>query len=249
MKRKYKIALAFLLCASIGAAQSQPVNHADQYEACLKLVKHNAAEAYDSASGWADLGGGSAASHCAALALIELGHLREAAQRLEVLAQNMPEAAALKAGVLAQAGQAWLRHGDLERAYAVQTSALELQPEDAELYLDRAVTLGAAQNYWEAVDDLNRALDLNPKLISGWVYRASAYRYLDASDLAMADVSQALALDPEYPQALLERGILHRLAGNIDQARKDWIAVVTLAQGFPLADQAQANIERLYQPP
>ena len=157
----------------------------------------------------------------------------------------MPEGAALKAGVLAQAGQAWLRHGDLERAYAVQTSALALQPQDAEIYLDRAVTSGAAQNYWAAVDDLNQALEMNPKLISAWVYRAGAYRYLDAADLAMDDVQRALAIDAAYPPALLERGILHRLAGNKDQARKDWLAVITAAQGLPIADTARANIERL----
>ena len=249
LKPKHKIAMAFMLCVTAGVAQSQPVDHADQYAACLKLVYHNAAEAYDSASGWADMGGGSPARHCAALALIELGHVRDAAQRLEVLAQTMPEGARLKAGVLAHAGQAWLRHGDLARAYAVQTSALDQQPEEAELYLDRAITLGAAQNYWEAVDDLNRALDLNPKLVSAWVYRAGAYRYLDAPDLAMDDIDRALAIDPDHPPALLERGILHRLAGNTDQARKDWIAVITLAQGLPVAEEARANIERLDQPP
>ena len=248
LQRKHKIALAFALCAAIGAARAETIDHidhADQYSACLKLVHHDAAEAYDSASGWADLGGGSAAHHCAALALIELGHVQQAARRLELLAQNMPEGAALKAGILAQAGQAWLRHGDLERAYAVQTSALALQPQDAEIYLDRAVTSGAAQNYWAAVDDLNQALEMNPKLISAWVYRASAYRYLDASDLAMDDVQRALAIDPAYPSALLERGILHRLAGNKDQARQDWLAVITAAQGLPIADTARANLERL----
>ena len=245
MKPKHKTALVCVLCAAIGTTRAEPIDSAEQYAACLKLVRHNAAEAYDSASGWADLGGGSAAHHCAALALIELGHVQQAARRLELLAQNMPEGAALKAGVLAQAGQAWLRHGDLERAYAVQTSALALQPQDAEIYLDRAVTSGAAQNYWAAVDDLNQALEMNPKLISAWVYRASAYRYLDASDLAMTDVQRALAIDPAYPPALLERGILHRLAGNTDQARQDWIAVISAAQGLPIADEARANLERL----
>ena len=65
-----------------------------------------------------------------------------------------------------------------------------------------------------------------------------------------AGVAQSQPVDhADHPPALLERGILHRLAGNTDQARKDWIAVITLAQGLPVAEEARANIERLDQPP
>ncbi|KAF0118585.1 MAG: TPR repeat-containing protein [Rhodospirillaceae bacterium] len=93
-----------------------------------------------------------------------------------------------RAGLLAQAGQAWLLAGKTERAFAVLTAALKLAPTDPKLYVDRAQILADARNYWEAIDDLNAALDLAPGLVEALVFRASAYRFVEAFDLAWQDV-------------------------------------------------------------
>ncbi len=113
--------------------------------------------------------GGDGARHCAAVALIELGQYREAAQRLERLAADLrdpdlreTENTVLSLGVLVQAGQAWILAGDTTRAHAVQSAALDIAPDDVELLLDRAITRATAKNYRAAVDDLTRALDLAP---------------------------------------------------------------------------------------
>ncbi len=56
-------------------------------------------------------------------------HFEEGARRLEALAPAMAAgtSAAMRAEVLAQAGQAWLRAGNLDRAFTVQTEALTLE--------------------------------------------------------------------------------------------------------------------------
>ena len=61
----------------------------------------------------------------------------------------------------------------------------------------------------------------------------------------MEDAERALQLDPDNLEGLLERGILHRLTGDDDAARRDWLRVVTLAEESPAADDARANLERL----
>ncbi len=250
--------LAVLLLAAISAmaAMNAPAARAvadeaadpsAQYEDCLLQVEAAPDEAYERAMSWAALDGGAPAEHCAAVALIALGQYVEAGKRLEALANRLARSGEpdLSLHALAQAGNAWLLAGDLERAYAVQTTALEQAPDNVELRVDRAVTLAAAANYGDALADLDRALQLAPGRPDILVYRASARRYLGDTTGALEDVEQALALDPDNPEGLLERGILRRLANDLDGARADWQRAATLAEGLPTGDAAQANIAKL----
>ena len=62
---------------------------------------------------------------------------------------------------------------------------------------------------------------------------------------ARADTDAALARDPAHPEALLERGILKRLAGDKDGARADWIKLLEVAPKTAAADAARANLEKM----
>jgi tetratricopeptide (TPR) repeat protein len=231
------------------AAASGPdlkFSNAQEYGACMALARKSPGDGFESALAWQARGGGEAAEHCAAVALIESGETAEGAKRMEALGTKMaPAQPALAAEILAQAGQAWLIAGDNKRAYAVQTAALKLAPKDVDLLVDRAVTLGQAKNYWEAIDDLNRAHDLAPNRADVLVYRGSAYRFVDSQELAIQDLDEAIQLDDRNPEAFLERGILRRLANDNDGARRDWLRVVTLAPGTPTAEAAQKDLEML----
>ena len=205
-----------------------------------------AGEGGESGRAGAGRGGGEGAKHCAAVALVGLGHYAAAAGRLERLATARRTGEVdLRSSVLAQAGQAWLLAEDTGRAYAVQSAALAIDRDNVELLLDRAITLATAKNYWAAVAALNRALDLAPGRPDLLVLRASAYRYLDALELARDDIGRALARDPDNTDGLLERGILRRLAGDEAGARADWLRAIELAEGTPVADLARANLEKL----
>ena len=226
-----------------GAAE---LDHAREYEACMTLARDDPEEAFESALAWEVLGGMEAARHCAAVALIGLGHHREAASRLEALVDDLRRSRPdLRVEVLAQAGQAWLLAGETERAYAVQSAALQLDPRNVELLVDRGVTLATAENYRAALDDLSAAANLAPDRPDILVYRASAQRYLGALPQALADVEWALALQPDNPDGLLERGNLRRLQGDAAGARADWLRVLDLAAATPAGDAARANLEAL----
>ncbi len=243
------LALAFALAprsAAPARAQDGAAEQEREYQDCMVLARAAPADGLESALAWAAFGGGDGARHCAAVALIGLGQYREAAQRLERLAADLRAGnAALNLDVLVQAGQAWILAGDATRAHAVQSAALDIDPDNVELLLDRGITLATANNYWEAVDDFNRALELAPARPDLLTLRASAYRYLDAFDLARADIALALTHAPNNPDALLERGMLRRLAGDSAGARDDWLRVIGLAEGTPSAEAAQANLAKL----
>jgi regulator of sirC expression with transglutaminase-like and TPR domain len=61
----------------------------------------------------------------------------------------------------------------------------------------------------------------------------------------MADVDRALEIRPDAPAALLERGIVRRLAGDDDGARRDWLRILEVAPDGAMGDLARANIEKL----
>ena len=151
----------------------------------------------------------------------------------------------LRADVLGQAGQAWLQAGEPGRARAALDTALGLDPDNPELLIDRALAQAAVGAYWEAVDDLNLAIEYAPTRSDAYAFRAAAYRYLDILDLASDDVERALALAPDDPVILLERGNIRRLGGDDAGARQDWLRILTETPGSPAAEAAQANLERL----
>jgi tetratricopeptide (TPR) repeat protein len=212
----------------------------------MKLAKQNPGAAEKLAQSWHERGGAHPADHCAAVALVGLKQYKEAATRLEALAQAMTTAPPeLRAGVLDQAGQAWGLAGDPVRAYAAAGAAVALLPKDPDLLTDRAEAAASAGYFDKAIDDLDHVLRMNPTRVEALIYRASANRALDRLDPALADVEKALVQVPDSVPALLERGNIRRLKGDAEGARQDWERVGQLAPGSQADMAAKANIERL----
>lgn len=217
-----------------------------QHTACLARAAGQPEEALEFAQSWEARGGGDPARHCAAAALVGLGRYGEAARLYEALV-NSPSATEpeTRAGLLAEAGNAWLLAGDIGRAIAAFDAAVALVPDAPGLYVDRAVAFALAGDDWHAIDDLNRAEDLDPRRVEVFIYRATAYRYLEVYDLAREDIDRALAIEPRNPDALLERGNLKRLAGEDDGARADWLLVLEIDPESAAAEAARDNLALL----
>ncbi|WP_417810445.1 tetratricopeptide repeat protein [Thalassospira alkalitolerans] len=218
---------------------------AQQYQACLKLARLKPEDGFESAIAWRDMGGGEPAKHCVAVALIALEKYEEAATRLNALADESTSPQPVIAGLLAQAGQSWMMAGNLEFAWRDQTRALKIVQNDPTLWVDRAMVLGMAGQYWDSIDDLNAALDIDPDNVEALIYRGTAWRMLETYDLAMSDIEHALELSPRNVQALFERANLHRINKDKDLARRDYLTVIENSNGTPVADAARANIEKM----
>jgi tetratricopeptide (TPR) repeat protein len=178
---------------------------------------------------------------CRAVALFALKRYGAAAKSFEALAQAMARApAGLRAGVLDQAGQAWLLAGKPGRAYADCGAAVALRPDDPELLVDEAETAAAASYYDKAVEALDRVLQRNPGRLDALIYRAAAYRALHRLDPARIDIERALAEAPNSVPALLERGNIRSLDGDPAGARRDWARVVRLAPNSAAGRAARA---------
>lgn len=229
-----------------GATASFARDEGAEYKACIKLTKREPEFAFESALSWRDQGGGFPAQHCAALALIGMEKYHLAAPRLEKLADEMQASGEdFIVPILSQAANAWLLANNFDRANAVASAALEIDPENIELLIDRSHILAAAKNYQEAFDDLDLVLRLDPARSDALAYRAAARRQLGDNKRAMEDAGLALLLEPDLIDALIERGILYRLDGNSDKARKDWSKVLELSPNSPAGETVRKNIEKL----
>lgn len=254
MTRRHQIMalLGAALIALPGVALAQlkkPLEptESERYDACMALTRRDSMMAFEQALNWQDQGGGPPAKHCAAAALIAMKQYKEGAARMEALAQEIkqPEWEMVRVGALAQAGQAWLLAGDTNHAYAAQSAALQLAPQDPELWIDRGQTLATAKNYKEAIQDFDKALTLDPERADALMFRASTWRYMEDLKRARSDIDKALKLRPTDPDALVERGNIKRLAEDSAGARDDWMDVIRRFPDSQAATAAQANLEKL----
>jgi len=243
--------LSILVATSFNTAYAEISDvdflHNQSYRACIQLAHQNPEEAFETSLSWEDNNGGLPARHCSAIALFNLEHYREAAQRLQKLAEDIPETISpqIVADILGQAGLALYTVGDFQEALNIQNAALDLHKDNTVLLIDRALTHMELGQTNDTIKDLSQVLSLETDHLEALTYRGAAYRFEDKFLLALADLDRVLALDPTNPEALLERGIVYRLQGNKDQARTDWLKLIEYHDGRPAADLAQRNLQKM----
>ncbi|MEK9968153.1 MAG: hypothetical protein VW600_03390 [Ferrovibrio sp.] len=241
---------SLLLLAVPGLAQ-QPVQGSSvlqdaAYQDCLSLARRSPEEGFSQAQTWQSTGGGLPAQHCAALALVEMKHYGDAADRLEkLLPLAEKQAPHLTVAILDQAANAWLLAEQPQRAKQLLDIALKAAPETPDLLIDRALSLAALNDYAAAKRDLDLALRVDPEREDALALRASARRQTGDPNGAMEDAETALAIQPRLPEALLERGILRLLKGDKRGARADLIQVRMIAPDTPAAISAGEYIEKM----
>jgi tetratricopeptide (TPR) repeat protein len=221
----------------------------DRYDRCLSLVQRNASLAYGAASAWQNVGGGAASIHCQALALVALRRYGEAGAKLDFLGRDgSVGAAAERAELLDQAGNAWLLDDDPAKADDSFTVALSLAPGDRDILVDRARAKGARKDWAGADKDLSTVLTGDPDRVDALVLRASARHALHRKAEARTDIDQALNLYHDYPDALVSRGEMKGEAGDTAGALADWQRAIAVQPNSDAARTAKAHIAELQAP-
>jgi tetratricopeptide (TPR) repeat protein len=219
------------------------IANGDQYDRCMDMLADDPSGADALATTWR--GGGEAASHCHALAQIELGNPAAGAALLITLATTSQSPPSARAEVFGQAAQAWTMAGDAPRALDAATRAIALAPEDPDLRVTHAIAALAVHQDQAADEDLSDAVDADPKRTDALVLRATARRHLGRLTDAEADIDKALAQDSDNADALLERGIIRERSGDLAGARADWQRAEDLSPDTPTGDLALQNLALL----
>jgi tetratricopeptide (TPR) repeat protein len=242
---------AALSIALAGPAVAQNLNpfattpdNARLYNECMALARKEPLRALPKAEKWMGEGGGLGARHCVAVAMFEAGKPEQAATQFESIARDLgQDRPDLRADLWAQAGQAWSDAGDIEKAAAAQSHALDLKPGDAELWIDRGLSFATLRQWPRAVSDFDRALALKHDNVEVLVLRAASWRNAGEAQHALADAQQALKVAPDNTEALLERGFTYLAMNNKDAARVDFTKVLSLVPpGSNAAKRAEAGL-------
>lgn len=225
---------------------------AAHYQRCVLQVAQNASAALEAAKSWEAEDGGAPAAHCEALALLALKRPGDAAARLEALA-IAPGGydGALRADLYAQAGNAWLIAEKPEKAIDDLTLAIDRASSasitSAQLslyYSDRARAHLLRRERDDAETDLGHSIAFMPTPLALTLH-ARVRREVKDGKTAAADLSRALALDPNFGEAYLERGRLSASLGNAKTARADFLKAALLEKDSDVADAARQEIQAL----
>ncbi|MDF1736143.1 MAG: hypothetical protein P1U37_12710 [Minwuia sp.] len=243
-------ALALLLAGwvmSAGAALAQAlIPTVKTYQACTEAVDRDPETGMTAALQWRDLGGGRAAEHCVALALAANGNTRLAAARMQDLAEAFGVARPdMAATIMSQAAALWVLAREDARALTALDRALEWQGSDALLHLDRAHVLAGLERFDEARKAADMALSIDDLSAEAYALRAMINRRTGRTAAAETDIVTALALQPDQPQALVERARSRANAGDIRGAREDLLSVIAQDDEAAVAEDARRLLEQL----
>ena len=103
--------------------------------------------------------------------------------------------------------QASLEAGQFEAAITDFSQALELDPENADIYYWRGLAFKALQNFKRAIVDFDQALKLNADLTAAYLERGDSYLQTGDFWQALTDLNEAILQDPELAEAYTQRGL------------------------------------------
>ncbi|MFC2096426.1 tetratricopeptide repeat protein [Bacteroidota bacterium] len=119
--------------------------------------------------------------------------------------------------------------------------AIKKNSDYPQFYLTRGIVYIKKGKYEDAIEDLNRALDLsqglNNKNFENKIYinRGAAYQKLMQNDAALNDYSKAIQLNDDNPDVYLYRGFLYYQRNDHPEALEDFNVVIELDPENPFA--------------
>ena len=125
--------------------------------------------------------------------------------------------------------------GRFEEAIDEYTKAIELDPNYAMAYSNRAAAYLYKGQYDLVMADCNKAIELDPELAMAYNNRGAAYATKGELDQAIADFDKAIELAPELAMAYNNRGAAYATKGELDKAIADFDKAIELDPDYAKA--------------
>jgi tetratricopeptide (TPR) repeat protein len=120
-------------------------------------------------------------------------------------------------------------------------------PSDPASYVFRGRAFLATGDFDRAISDLNRALELRPKLADALASRATVWVKKREFARALADLDLAISLDGENIQTYYARASVHEAKGNHDRAVADLSKAIELKPRTVFDTMAQDHAKKRVQ--
>jgi tetratricopeptide (TPR) repeat protein len=131
---------------------------------------------------------------------------------------------------------AWIRlatgyshRRDIDRAIALLTVAIQLNPQAGRLFGCRAQMFQFKGDYLRALEDINKAIQFEPSR-SGWYIKRAEFHYYGWRNYnsAIEDATEGIRLNPKSPVAHFYRAMCYLDQGRVDDAIADCDAATRL---------------------
>ncbi|MFN7218550.1 tetratricopeptide repeat protein [Microcystis sp.] len=138
----------------------------------------------------------------------------------------------------------WAVLSELKRydeGLAAITQAIDLAPRAA-WYVNRGILYRRQQKYELALDDYNKAIELNPNHANAYNNRGNLYKDLQKYDLALADYDKAIEINPNFAILYYNRGGLYYNQQKYELALSDINKAIELNPNYAEAYYNRGNI-------
>ncbi len=138
-----------------------------------------------------------------------------------------------------------------KEALEVYDRAINLRPDYAEVWQEKAKTLYELKQYGESQSAYDKAIELNPEYLEAWTGRGYALDKLQQSQKAIASFEHALTIQPDYPPAWQGKGDALLNSQRYEEAIASYEKVVkfqpNLYQAWYNQGQAYQNLKQYEQ--
>ena len=94
--------------------------------------------------------------------------------------------------------------------------------DSAEIYYKKGINKAEKGDFYGAISDYSKAIEINPRYSKAYNNRGNAKRTLKDYDGAIADYSKTIEINPNNGSAYKNRGIAKELIGDLKGACADW---------------------------
>lgn len=126
-------------------------------------------------------------------------------------------------------GSAYFDKGEYDIAIADFNDALRSGPPSGTIFHNRGNAFRGKGDYARAIADYDQANKLSPNAYS-LLNRGLSKQALGSLDGALADINDAIRLDPSLPSGLIDRAVVWRAKGDLDRAIADGTEAIRLAR-------------------
>ncbi|CAO3592362.1 unnamed protein product [Absidia cylindrospora] len=132
-----------------------------------------------------------------------------------------------------EAGNAAFKSNQLQEAYDAYTAALEMDPENAvtnaKLYSNRAAVLQKLKKFQDALQDCDKALELDPHFTKVFSRRAACYMETEQYEEATNDYKRLVEVDASNREY---RNLLRKAEMELKKSqRKDYYKILGISKG------------------
>ena len=134
-----------------------------------------------------------------------------------------------------QQGNFLLMLNQISMAIEAYSHAIDLNPDNADIYINRGAAYSKKGNYDFAIDDCNKAIQLYPSYPLAYSNRGNAYNSKGEYDFAITDLERAIELKPDYAEAYNNRGNSYKAKHKYDLAIENYDKAIQLNPELPEA--------------